>query len=145
MIIKRLKETREKLNLKQKDLAKLFEVNFTTVSGWETGKDTMPLKHLIKYSNTYNFSIDYLLGLSNENIYYNKLKINKEEIGINLKRYRKKEKLTIANISKKLNCSISCYCYYENGRSLITTTFLYGLKDIYNNFSADEILGRKKL
>ena len=34
------------------------------VSGWETGKDTIPLKRLIKYANHYNLSLDYLFGLT---------------------------------------------------------------------------------
>lgn len=42
MVVKNLRDSRESLDLKQKDIAELFKVNFTTVSGWETGKDTIP-------------------------------------------------------------------------------------------------------
>lgn len=49
MIVKNLRESREMLDIKQKDVAKIFNVNFSTVSGWETGKDTIPLKRLIDY------------------------------------------------------------------------------------------------
>ena len=56
MIIKNLRYTRENLGLKQKDLTTLFNVTYSTISGWETGKDTIPLKQLIKYANKYNFN-----------------------------------------------------------------------------------------
>ncbi len=60
MIIKNLRYTRENLGLKQKDLTVLFNVTYSTTFEWETGKDTIPLKQLIKYANKYNFSLDYL-------------------------------------------------------------------------------------
>ena len=43
MKVKRLRETRENLDLKQIDLTDLFGVTYSTISGWETGKDTIPL------------------------------------------------------------------------------------------------------
>ena len=64
MIVKNLKESRERLDLKQVDIAKIFPVTKYTVSGWETGKDTIPLRRLIQYANHYNYSLDYLFGLS---------------------------------------------------------------------------------
>lgn len=44
MIVKRLRHTREDMGLKQKDLTTLFNVTYSTISGWETGKDTIPLR-----------------------------------------------------------------------------------------------------
>lgn len=44
MIIENLRYTRENLGLKQKDLTTLFNVTYSTISGWETGKDTIPLR-----------------------------------------------------------------------------------------------------
>lgn len=64
MIVKNLRYTRERLGLKQKDLTTLFNVTYSTISGWDTGKDTIPLKQLIKYANKYSFSLDYLFGLT---------------------------------------------------------------------------------
>ena len=60
MIIKNFKESRELLDIKQKDIAEFFGVHFSTVSGWETGKDTIPLERLIDYANKYNYSLDYV-------------------------------------------------------------------------------------
>ena len=74
MIIKNLRYSRENLGLKQKDLTTLFNVTYSTISGWETGKDTIPLRQLIKYANEYNYSLDYLFGLTTENESYLPLK-----------------------------------------------------------------------
>ena len=89
MKVKRLRETRENLDLKQIDLTDLFGVTYSTISGWETGKDTIPLKQLIKYANKYNYSLDYLLGLTDKNIEYKDLKINLNTLATNLRKKRK--------------------------------------------------------
>ena len=60
MVIKNFKSSRENLELKQKDIADLFNLHFSTISGWETGKDTIPIERLIDYANEYSLSLDYL-------------------------------------------------------------------------------------
>lgn len=143
MIVKRLKYTRETLDLKQKDLTTLFEVKQATISGWETGKDTIPLKQLIKYANKYNYSLDYLFGLKDYNEEYEPLIIDLNIIGKNLRIIRKQHNKTQQNIADILNTNASGYAHYENARNLIPTTFLFNLSLIYKNFSIDKILGRK--
>lgn len=144
MIIKNLRESREILDLKQKDIAKLFNVNFTTVSGWETGKDTIPIKRLIDYANHYSYSLDYLFGLTKKNIKYKPLKIDLDLIAKNLRILRKKNKLTQDELAKKMNTHQASYSHYENATNLIPTVFLYNLTEIYKPFSIDELFGRKK-
>ena len=145
MIIKNLRESRELIDKKQKDIAELMKVNFTTVSGWETGKDTIPLKRLIEYANYFNYSLDYLFGLTRTNdTNYLPLTINLDLIAKNLKLLRKKHNLTQADVAKKVNTTQASYAHYENAINLIPTTFLYNLTLIYSSFSIDELLGRKK-
>ncbi len=144
MIVKRLRETRERNNKKQREIAELLNVTYSTVSGWETGKDTIPLKYLITYANIYNYSLDYLFGITKVNQEYEKLEINLKEIAKNLKKIRKKYGFTMKEIAENLNYSIPCYGHYEAGRTLISTTFIYSLSKLYNNYSIDELLGRKK-
>ena len=48
MVIKNLKSSREDLDLKQKDISKKLNIHFSTFSGWETGKDTIPLRTINK-------------------------------------------------------------------------------------------------
>lgn len=144
MIVKRLRETREELELKQKELTDFFGVTFSTISGWETGKDTIPLKQLIKYANEYNYSLDYLFGLKKHNEQYKPLTIDLKVIGNNLRKIRRTHGKTQQEVADALNTSQSSYAHYENARYLIPTSFIYGLSKIYKNFSIDEILGRKK-
>lgn len=143
MVIKNFKYTRESMDLKQKDLTTLCGVKASTISGWETGKDTIPLKHLIKYANTYNLSLDYLFGISETNIEYYPLEIDYKVIGKNLRIIRKQNNKTQQKIAEILNTSASRYAHYENARNLIPTTFLFNLSLIYKNFSFDKVLGRK--
>ena len=145
MIIKNLRYTRENLGLKQKDLTTLFNVTYSTISGWETGKDTIPLKQLIKYANKYNFSLDYLFGLTNINKSYLPLEIDLNTISKNLRTIRKKNKKTQEQIAKILNTSSGGYAHYENSRYLIPTNFIYSLALYYKDFSIDEVLGIKKI
>ena len=145
MIIKNLRESRELLDIKQKDVANLFKVNFTTVSGWETGKDTIPLKRLIAYANHYNYSLDYLFGLTRRNdSNYEELIIDLEIIAKNLRILRKKNKMTQKDVAEKINTTQASYSHYESATNLIPTTFLYNLTVIYKPFSIDALLGRKK-
>lgn len=144
MKVKRLRETRENLDLKQIDLTDLFGVTYSTISGWETGKDTIPLKQLIKYANKYNYSLDYLLGLTDKNIEYKSLKINLNTLATNLRKKRKQYGKTQQQIADIINTSQSSYAHYENARYLMPLNFLYNLSKIYNNLSVDEMLGRKK-
>ena len=139
MIIKNLRESRERLDLKQIDVAKIFPVANSTVSGWETGKDTIPLKNLIKYANYYNYSLDYLFGLSNKKEIANTFEIDLNKISKKLKHLREINNMTQKEVAKHLNTSQSGYAHYENARNLITTTFLYSLTKIYKPFSIDDI------
>lgn len=144
MKVKRLRETRENLDLKQIDLTDLFGVTYSTISGWETGKDKIPLKQLIKYANKYNYSLDYLLGLTDKNIEYKDLKINLNTLATNLRKKRKQYGKTQQQIADIINTSQSSYAHYENARYLMPLNFLYNLSKIYNDLSVDEMLGRKK-
>lgn len=133
------------MDLKQKDIAEMFGVHFATVSGWETGKDTIPLERLIEYANRFNFSLDYLFGITKQNdTSYLPLEIDLNVIAQNLRKIRNSHNLTQEDVAKRINTSQASYAHYENSVNLIPTTFLYNLTDIYKPFSIDKLLGRKK-
>ena len=67
LINNNLKSCREELEITQEELGKVLGVSRKTVTGWENNYDSMPLTKLVKFSNLYKYSIDYILGLSNEN------------------------------------------------------------------------------
>lgn len=144
MVIKNFKYSREELDLKQKDIAELFNVHFSTVSGWETGKDTIPIERLVDYANHYNYSLDYLFGITKSNESYAPLKLDLNVIAKNLRKIRKKNSLTQEQLAKKMNTTQASYSHYENATNMIPTIFLYNLTRIYKPFSIDALLGRKK-
>lgn len=145
MIIKNLRNSRENIDLKQKEIAEYFNVNYSTISGWETGKDTIPLRRLVEYANHYKFSLDYLFGITKHNdSNYNDLYIDLEIIATNLRTLSKRNGMTQDEVAKKINTSQANYAHYETAVNLIPTTFLYNLTTIYKPFSIDALLGRKK-
>lgn len=138
----RLKEIREERNLTQKDIAKTLEVDRSTYAGWETGKDTIPLRRLNKLSDYYKISVDYMTGLSNVTSSYRVIDLDAKVIGQNLKEFRKERNLVQKGIFLFLNTTSSTYSAYETGKVLIKTDFLYSICKNYNA-SMDELLGKK--
>ena len=145
MIVKNLRYCRENLELKQKEIADILGVTYSTVSGWETGKDTIPLRKLIDFANIYNLSLDYLFGLTNTNEKYKTLTVDLKVVGKNLRNIRLKNKKTQSEVAEIINTSQSAYAHYENAIYLIPTSFLYNLSKIYPDFSIDLVLGREKV
>ena len=64
MIYKRIRDLRDDRDLKQKDLAKLLNCSQQVYSNYELGQRDIPTDILIKLSNLYQVSVDYILGIS---------------------------------------------------------------------------------
>lgn len=62
MYFKRIRDLREDHDLKQKDVANILKIAQTVYSRYERGYQTIPLEHLIKLSDYYNVSVDYIIG-----------------------------------------------------------------------------------
>ena len=121
-----LKEARENLEMTQKELGYVFGVHETTVSGWETGKDNIPLTKLVRFCNLYNYSLDFTVGFDRKNKQYNtQIKLDKKKIGSKLKIIRKKLNLTQQQIADECGISQTTYSNYELGINLINTLTLY--------------------
>ena len=145
MIVKNLRKSRENLELKQKDVAEFLGIHLSTVSGWETGKDTITIKRLVEYANEYSLSLDSLFGLIAKNEEYNPLDLDLEVLATNLTNLRLAHNFTQVTIAKMLNTSQSAYSHYENAIYIIPTSFLFGLTKIYKkSFSIDKLFGRVK-
>ena len=138
----RLKEIREERNLTQREVADALEVERSTYAGWETGKDTIPLRRLNKLSDYYKISVDYMTGLSDVTSSYRVIDLDAKVIGQNLKEFRKERNLVQKDIFLFLNTTSSTYSAYETGKVLIKTDFLYSICKNYNA-SMDELLGKK--
>ena len=126
MLNNNLKWCREELEMTQKELGYVFGVHETTISGWETGKDTIPLKKLIKFCNLYNYSLDFAIGLSRQDDKHHNIdKVDKKKIGNNLKKLWTKLNLTQQEIADECMISQTTYSNYELGLYLINTLSLY--------------------
>lgn len=126
MINNNLKECREELEMTQAELGYIFGVQKSTISNWENGYDIIPLNKLIKFCNLYNYSIDYVCGLTRRNTKYSKsIIINKKDVGRKLKALRIKFNLTQQNIADECSISRATYCHYEIGMNLVSTITLY--------------------
>lgn len=68
----RLKQLRKQCGRSQQDVANVMGVTQATLSGWENGKYEIDNASLIKLSELFNVSVDYLLGL--EDINFKKIK-----------------------------------------------------------------------
>lgn len=67
MKFKRIKDLREDHDKFQKDIAQLLGISQQYYSEYEKGTRTIPITHLITLAKYYNTSIDYIVGLSDEN------------------------------------------------------------------------------
>ena len=60
----RIRELRKKFSYTQTELAKLCKTTTSNVSGWECGKWQPDNNTLILLANTFDVTVDYLLGRS---------------------------------------------------------------------------------
>lgn len=140
MKFEKMKEIRETKELKQWQIANELKVDRSTYAGWETGKDTIPLRKLYELSNYYKISIDYITGLSKKNNYiYSGDSIDLNRVAKNLKKLRIDNNLKQRDIFNMLNIASSSYSVYETGQTLIQTSFIYQIAKKYNSF-IDEII-----
>ncbi len=123
----------------QQELGYVFGVSGSTVAGWENAHDNMPLPKLVKFSNLYKYSLDYVTGLSRINNYVKLDKLDKKKIGVKLKSIRSKLGLTQKEIADECMISQTTYSNYENGLYLITSLALYTIC-LNHELSIDAIL-----
>lgn len=62
----RIRDLREDHDLNQTQIAKILNMSQTGYSEYEIGRNDIPTKILIKLSEYYGTSVDYLLGLTDE-------------------------------------------------------------------------------
>lgn len=62
MNMNRIKQLRTAMGIKQTELCKLLGVTQGSLSGWETGRYEPDIPALVKMSEIFDVSLDYLLG-----------------------------------------------------------------------------------
>ena len=139
---KRLKEIRENKELTQSEVAELLKITRQNYSRWETGELLIPLYHLNSLSNIYNYSMDYIMGLTDNNKDVKKIKeLNPKLIGLRIKEVRADNNLSIRGLDRLLNTSHSTIIAYEKGKNLIITAFAYQIAKEYK-ISLDWLVGK---
>lgn len=128
----RIKEIRLNLGLTQSQMANLLNVTRSAYSLWEIEKNVIPLVKLCEFSNTFKISLDYIVKLSNDNLFNGNAIPNKKELGKKIKMIRKQKNLTQEKLAKILNTTHSAISAYENGVTLIPTLFLFEICKITN-------------
>ncbi len=63
---RRIRDLREDHDLTQKQVGQILNMSQTGYSQYEIGKNDIPTRILIALSEYYNTSVDYLLGLTDE-------------------------------------------------------------------------------
>ena len=66
MVLDHLRALREDQDLSQQELAAHLKIHQTTYSDDESGKLNIPMDTLIRLAEFYHTSVDYLLGLTDE-------------------------------------------------------------------------------
>lgn len=65
MLYQRIRDLREDHDLRQKDIADFLNCSQQVYSNYELGQRDIPTEILIRLSEYYRVSVDYLLGLTN--------------------------------------------------------------------------------
>ena len=122
MISDKLKEIREKNNLNKRQMAKKLEIPYTTYNNYETGDREPKSKFLIKVSQTFGTTIDYLM----DNTEYS------EDVLKDLEQYKKND--TISDIILRLRSDdrfrelVDTLCKLSDEQFTVVETMLSAFK-----------------
>ena len=64
--VRRIRELREDNDKIQFEIAEILGTSQTMYARYERGANELPIRHLIRLSNLYKVSTDYILGLSDD-------------------------------------------------------------------------------
>lgn len=141
---KRLKDIREDNDINQTKMAEILNVKRSTYSLWELGINIIPLKNLCDFADYFNYSIDYVLGLTNIKRSPNLIKgLDLIKLGQNIKDLRIKKELSQENIADMIGVTQACIARYEKGIICISTANLYKLS-IELKVSLSRLCGKTK-
>ena len=142
MILNKVKEIRNELELSQEDIAKVLNVKRGTYASWECGSDVIPTRQIYKLAEYFKLSIDYLLEISNQgHMVYHGSDINLSDVGNNIYNIRKRNNLSQKTFAESIGINQSTLWAYEKGKTLITLSSLISLAKVYN-VTIDSILNR---
>lgn len=129
----KIRDIREDHDLSQSKMAEILNVKRSAYSLWELGINIIPLKSLCDYADYFNYSIDYVLGLTSTKRNNNMTKgLDLIKLGNNIKKIRTEKELSQENIANILGVTQACITKYEKGIICISTSNLYKLAKEFN-------------
>lgn len=137
----KIKNLREDNDIKQIEMAEMLGLKKNMYCMYENEYQVIPAKYLLQIANILNVSIDYIFGFTDEKNYINIKEFNIFISGQRIKELRKNYKLSQNKVADILNTSQSMVNYYEKGKNIISTLFLFSLCKRFS-ISADYLLGR---
>ena len=143
MIAERLKDIRIENDLTQAQMAKILNTTQTSYNRWENNVELISLKKLTRVCNYFNTSMDYLVGITRNNIGNGKHDLDYKVVGNNIKIFRKEKNLSQKDLATLLNTSQSTISAYEAGKTIILTAFALEIVKKYK-ISLDWLCGRKE-
>lgn len=142
--ITKLKDIREDNDISQAQMAEILGVNRSTYSLWELGINIIPLKSLCNFADYFNYSIDYVLELTNIRKNPNLIKgLDLIKLGENIKKIRLQNELSQENIASMIGVTQACITRYEKGLICISPSNLYKLSKEFK-ISLSELCGKVK-
>ena len=138
----RIKDLRINKKLKQSDIAKILNIDFTTYAHYENMDVMMPILKLNTLANFYNVTLDYIVGLNDNKKNSNKNKdIDRSIIALRIKEIRLKNNLYQETLAMDIGTSKSLICEYEKGKKLLSLPYAYAICKKYR-VSMDYIYGK---
>lgn len=131
----RLKEIRKKNNISQQELAQKLGITQATLSGWENEKYEIDNNSLLKCSELFDVSVDYLLG---NTIEPNELSVARQKAKELLEAHAE---LTFDIIEEKTGVNYGTFKAWCDGYGDYFNNKLYVVADLFNA-SVDYLLGR---
>lgn len=138
----RIKYIRETYDLSQKELANLLGIEKSSISHFERNDRTIPIEHLITFSDYLKLSIDYIFGLTDIKYYEDEIEeYDIKKMAQNIKIICQEQNLPNVALAKIMNSCESNIRNYKNAKYLILTTFAIQIATTLN-YSIDWILGK---
>ena len=139
-----LRKLRKQKGLTTYQVADQLNVTQATISRYENSLQEPSLSLLCDFADYFNITLDYALGLTNNESSKNLIKgLDLQVLANNMKEIRKKHNLSQENIADILKVTQSCIVKYEKGRVYISTENLYKFAKEFK-ISINELCGKTK-
>lgn len=140
----RLRDIREDNDINQIRMAEILGVSRSAYSLWELGINIIPLNYLAFFADYFDYSIDYVLGLTNVRRKNNLIKgFDLKILDNNLKEVRIKNSLSQEDMARILNVTQPCITRYEKGLICISTSNIYKISKEFK-ISISKLCGKEK-